>query len=74
MSYRLGIDIGTSFTAAAVARDGQVSVVSLGNRSAAIPSVLLLRADGMILTGDAANRRATTEPERDGPRVQAPVR
>jgi len=29
---------------------------------AAIPSVVLIRADGPVLTGDAANRRAAMEP------------
>jgi len=64
-AYHLGIDLGTTYAAAAVARqDGRVEVVSLGNRSAAIPSVIYLRDDDTILTGEAAERRAATEPGR----------
>ncbi len=62
--YHLGIDLGTTYSAAAVARDDRVQVVGLGNRSAAIPSVIYLREDETILTGEAAQRRAATEPER----------
>ncbi len=64
MSYSLGVDLGTSHTAAAVARDGQVRIVSLGNQSATVPSVVLLKEDQTILTGVAADRRSLTEPDR----------
>ncbi|MDT7798815.1 MAG: hypothetical protein QOI78_2248 [Actinomycetota bacterium] len=64
MGYGLGIDLGTTFTAAAVDSAGHVEMVSLGDRTAAIPSVVLLRADGSVLVGDAANRRAAVEPDR----------
>ena len=64
MPYRLGIDLGTTFTAAATFRDGRLNTASLGNRSASIPSVLFLREDGSFLIGDAADRRAVIEPER----------
>ena len=64
MTYVLGVDLGTTFTAAAICKDGRVSIASLGNQAAAIPSVLLLKDDATILTGDAANRRGMTEPER----------
>lgn len=64
MSYVLGIDLGTTFTAAAVARDGRVEIVGLGNHAAAIPSAVLLRDDGELLVGDAAIRRGQQEPAR----------
>ncbi len=64
MSYALGIDLGTSHTAAATARNGRVDIANLGNQSATIPSVVLLKEDHTILTGDAANRRGVTEPDR----------
>ena len=64
VSYRLGVDLGTTYTAAAIARGGRVEIVTLGNRAAAIPSVLVLRADGTMLVGEAANRRALSEPDR----------
>jgi actin-like ATPase involved in cell morphogenesis len=58
------VDLGTTFTAAAVDRDGRVEMATLGDRSAAVPSVILIREDGTVLTGDAAARRAATEPDR----------
>ena len=63
-SYQLGIDLGTTYTAAAVARDGRVGVVGLGNRAASIPSVIYLRPDGTVLTGESASRRGPSEPDR----------
>ncbi len=64
MSYHLGIDLGTTYTAAAITRDGQTRIVELGSRSATIPSVIFLREDETILAGDSADRRGVTEPER----------
>jgi molecular chaperone DnaK len=64
VGYFLGIDIGTTYTAAAVWRDGRYDVAGLGNRAATIPSVVLLRDDKTVLTGEAAARRAATEPQR----------
>ncbi|HEX6336703.1 MAG TPA: Hsp70 family protein [Jiangellaceae bacterium] len=63
-SYQLGIDLGTTYTAAAVAREGRVGVVGLGNRAASIPSVIYLRHDGTVLTGEAASRHGPSEPGR----------
>jgi actin-like ATPase involved in cell morphogenesis len=62
--YALGIDLGTTFTAAAVWRDGRAEVCSLGSRSAAVPTVVVLREDETIITGETANRRALTTPHR----------
>ena len=64
MSYGLGVDLGTTFTAAAVARDGRVEMATLGDHTDAVPSVVLVRDDGTVLTGGAAERRAATEPDR----------
>ena len=64
MTYQLGIDLGTTFSAAAVHRDGRTQIVELGSRSASIPSVVFLRQDGIILVGDPAQRRAASEPQR----------
>src|SRR5690606_41171450 len=57
-------DRGTTFTAAAVWRDGRAEIASLGSRAAVIPSVVLLREDETILTGEAASRRGMSEPHR----------
>ncbi|HET9647482.1 MAG TPA: Hsp70 family protein, partial [Microlunatus sp.] len=64
MSYRLGVDIGTTFTAAAVANGSAPTMVGLGNRALQIPSVLFLQPDGNFLVGEAAERRGLTEPSR----------
>jgi molecular chaperone DnaK len=64
VAYFLGIDIGTTYTAAAIWRDARYEVVSLGNRAPTIPSVVLLRDDETVLTGEPAARRAATEPHR----------
>jgi actin-like ATPase involved in cell morphogenesis len=64
MSYGLGVDLGTTFTAAAVARDGRVEMATLGDHTDAVPSVVLVRDDGTVLTGGAAERRAMAEPDR----------
>ncbi len=64
MTFRLGIDLGTTYTAAAVHREDKASIFPLGGRAAAIPSVVHLREDETVLTGEAAVRRAITEPDR----------
>ncbi len=64
MPYQLGIDLGTTFTSAAVARDGRVQTINLGARTAAMPSVVLIRENGDVLVGEAAESRALVEPAR----------
>lgn len=64
MGYALGIDLGTTFSAAAVARNGQAEILSLGYRSPTLPSVIVARESGEILLGEAAERRALIEPLR----------
>jgi actin-like ATPase involved in cell morphogenesis len=64
VTYRLGIDLGTTYTAAAVVEEGRASIVALGNRAPVVPTVVFLREDDTILTGDSANRRAVSEPGR----------
>jgi molecular chaperone DnaK len=68
MSYLLGIDVGTTRTAAAICRPGgrapEGEMVALGDRSSAVPSVLHVGDDGAILVGEAAERRAVSDPDR----------
>ena len=64
MAYSLGIDLGTTFSAAATARDGRTEIVSLGEHATTIPTVVAFDADGAVLVGDAADRRSLTEPTR----------
>ncbi|MDQ3989803.1 MAG: Hsp70 family protein, partial [Actinomycetota bacterium] len=66
MSYQVGIDLGTTFSAAAVCRsgDGRVEVVPLGGRAASVASVVFVGSDGSLVVGEAAERRALTDPDR----------
>ncbi|MHA6797172.1 Hsp70 family protein [Pseudonocardia bannensis] len=69
MSYQLGIDLGTTYTAAAVCRSSdqrwiEPEVVNLGTRTATVPSVLFIAEDGSVVVGEAAERRALTDPDR----------
>src|SRR5919202_592422 len=65
MGYWLGIDVGGTVTAAAVCRrDTPAEVVTLASGSATVPSVLYLSEQGQVVVGDAAQRRALTDPDR----------
>ncbi|MDT0348226.1 Hsp70 family protein [Pseudonocardia charpentierae] len=66
MSYQLGIDFGTTFTAAAVRRaegPGDTEVVPLGGRDG-VPSVLHLARDERVTVGEAAAGLAGIDPTR----------
>jgi molecular chaperone DnaK len=69
MGYWLGIDVGTSFIAAAICRqrpDGHadLEVVPLGIRSDLVRSVIYLASGGELIVGEAAERRAGADPGR----------
>ncbi|MGQ0480369.1 MAG: Hsp70 family protein, partial [Pseudonocardia sp.] len=64
MAYRLGVDLGTTFVAAAISYESQIEMVTLGDRSVVTPSVVYLREDNALVTGEAAHRRAPSSPER----------
>ena len=64
VGYALGLDLGTTYSGAAVARDGRAEMVALAHSAATVPSVLFLREDGTFLVGDAAVRRGLQEPGR----------
>ena len=68
MTYWLGIDLGTTYTAAALCRPAvdelATHVLPLGSRSPAVPSVLFLAGDGSLVVGEGAERRALTDPDR----------
>src|SRR5918998_680817 len=63
MSYHLGVDVGTTYTAAAIGREGRAEAATLGTRSVSIPTVVCLAGD-RLLVGEPAARRAVTEPGR----------
>src|SRR4051794_27443219 len=64
MQYGLGIDLGTTQTAAAVRVDGRIEVLRLGGRRPEIPSLVFVKPDGGLLIGEAAERRGGTGPGR----------
>src|SRR5215213_10242693 len=64
MGYLLGVDLGTAFVAAAIANGQPPTMLGLGNRAMQVPSVLYLQEDGDFLVGEAAERRAATDPSR----------
>ena len=64
LPYDLGIDVGTAYTCAAIARDGSVEVFNLGTRSSFAPSVVSFRDDGRAIVGEAAHRRLASDPTR----------
>ncbi|WAJ32145.1 Hsp70 family protein [Arthrobacter sp. FX8] len=69
MSYALAVDVGTSFTAAAVVRFNQgpnavPECLPLGTRGASVPSVVYYPEEGAVLVGEAAERRGLDSPER----------
>jgi YVTN family beta-propeller protein len=66
MAYNLGVDLGTTFVAAAIARPTQIEMFTLGDHSPVTPALVYLLEDGVLVTGDAAGRRAVANPERLG--------
>jgi actin-like ATPase involved in cell morphogenesis len=65
MAYQVGIDLGTSSVVAAVRRpDGTAHVVPSEGGAGAAASAVYLGADGTLLVGDAAERRALSDPGR----------
>jgi molecular chaperone DnaK len=64
VSYQLGVDLGTTFTSAAVLRGGHVEVVPLGDHAPQIPSVAFRPEKGPLLFGEIAAIRGRTRPDR----------
>jgi actin-like ATPase involved in cell morphogenesis len=61
MSFILGLDVGTASGAGATKRDGRVQPSALGDRTATLPSVVVLHDDGSMLVGEEAERVAGLE-------------
>ncbi|MEZ5227271.1 MAG: hypothetical protein R2710_11515 [Acidimicrobiales bacterium] len=57
MSYQLGIDLGTTFTAAAIADGAGVRMADLTHDSVAIPSVLTRTSDGIAVGAEPCRWR-----------------
>lgn len=62
MTYKLGLDLGTTASAVAINIDGDVSMCGVNHRDLVIPSVVHLGTDATVLVGEAAERRAKTDP------------
>ncbi|MFH1850263.1 MAG: molecular chaperone DnaK [archaeon] len=64
----IGIDLGTSNSAAAVLQAGKPTIIPSAEGTTAygkaFPSVVAFAEDGQILVGDPARRQAVTNPER----------
>jgi actin-like ATPase involved in cell morphogenesis len=66
VGYSLGVDLGTTFVAAALAvSSSRVEMFTLGDRSEVTPAVVYLETDGTLLTGEAVSGlRAVSQPDR----------
>ena len=65
VAYTLGVDLGTTYTAAAVADGSSARVISLAHDRYAIPSVVVPSRDGSsALVGSSALTIGATEPDR----------
>lgn len=64
MSYSLGVDLGTTFVAAAIGHATRVEMFTLGDRSVVTPATVYFREDGVLITGEAASLRAVSSPDR----------
>ena len=64
MGYVLGVDFGTSFTAAVAYSAGSSRVVTLGKRAGAVPTATYVREDGTLIHGEDAFLVGAHDPER----------
>jgi molecular chaperone DnaK len=62
--YALGIDLGTTYLAAATWRAGRVETVGLGLRAHTVPAAVLIEDDGTVVVGEAAHRRSWSAADR----------
>jgi YVTN family beta-propeller protein len=66
VSYSLGVDLGTTFVAAALSTATRVEMFTLGDRSVVAPAAVYLREDGTVVTGETAGLRVVSSPDRVG--------
>jgi molecular chaperone DnaK len=64
MSMVVGIDLGTTNSLVAYAKDGRPVVIRDGSGDALVPSVVSVGADGTLVVGREAERRLLTAPDR----------
>lgn len=63
MSKIIGIDLGTTNSAAAVMRGGKAEIIPSAEGGRTVPSVVAVNKAGEILVGQVAKRQAVTNPE-----------
>ncbi|MGX6606119.1 Hsp70 family protein [Micromonosporaceae bacterium Da 78-11] len=64
VGYDLGVDLGTTFVAAAISRDGRVEMCTLGNQTVVSPAVVYFNEASQLIFGEAAERRGLSHPDR----------
>ena len=64
MTKAIGIDLGTTYSVAAIIEDGRAKVVQNAEGEKLTPSVLAVTARGHRLVGSVAKRQGATNPER----------
>jgi pSer/pThr/pTyr-binding forkhead associated (FHA) protein len=62
VGYSLGVDLGTTFVAAAMCDGSRTEMVTLGVRSVVMPSAVYLSSSGNLVCGEVALRQAQTNP------------
>ena len=62
MGIAIGIDLGTSNSAAAVYRKGKVESISIDGRKT-MPSVISYKDNGQVLVGNVAKARLYIDPQ-----------
>ena len=53
--YVLGVDLGTTYTAAAIGRGGRAEICQLGTATSSIPSIVVVSENGDIAIGETPN-------------------
>ena len=66
MGYHLGVDLGTTFVAAAIAHDSRVEMFTLGDRTVVTPVGRLPRRGRQHRHRRGRQRRAVSNPDRVG--------
>ncbi|MPY91654.1 MAG: Hsp70 family protein, partial [Acidimicrobiia bacterium] len=61
--YWLGVDLGTTYSAAAVWRAGAARIVGLGQRANVVPSVVFIEPSGALVFGEPAVLEGRADPE-----------
>lgn len=64
MTRAIGIDLGTTYSVAAIIEDGRAKVIKNAEGENLTPSVIAETARGNILVGSVAKRQASANPER----------